>query len=116
QARYGQRRPGDRFDQEASRAPEHRADHQENDRAAACCHSVCTPLMLSPSVSMCDTCRWRDLETPATTFLGITQRRKLSARVLYDQQRNERSKQRVASLANVVHKLEETQGEGELLL
>ena len=40
----------------------------------------------------------------------------LDSRVLRDQELNERRKQRFASLADVVHKLEETQGEREFLL
>jgi len=40
----------------------------------------------------------------------------LDSRVLADQQLNERSKQRFAALANVVHKLEEPQIEWEFLL
>ena len=37
----------------------------------------------------------------------------LDSRVLRDQELNERRQQRFASLADVVHKLEETQVEGE---
>ena len=40
----------------------------------------------------------------------------LDSGVLADQQLNERTKQRFASLADVVHKLEETQVEREFLL
>jgi hypothetical protein len=40
----------------------------------------------------------------------------LDSRVLRDQELNERREQRFASLADIVHKLEETQVEGPFLL
>ena len=50
------------------------------------------------------------------TLLSLPQPLLLDSGVLADQQRNERTKQRFASLADVVNKLEETQVEREFLL
>jgi hypothetical protein len=48
--------------------------------------------------------------------VGFPGRLILDSRVLGDQELNERTKQRFASLSDIGHKLEETQGKWEFLL